>query len=637
MCGIAGFIDFRGKSNIEILKKMTDSLQHRGPDDGGIYFDELNNYQIGFGHRRLSILDLSNNGHQPMFTPDKDQVIVYNGEIYNFNDIRKELQDLGIKFKSQTDTEVILYSYLEWGIKCFDKFVGMFSFALYDARKNEIIIVRDRAGIKPLYYYYKDGLFLFSSELKSFHAHPFFSKTIDFNSLNDFLMYGYTLTPHTIFKNTHKLRPGHFLKILLDKQDIKENIYWDVSTFYNKPKLSISFDDAQDEVERLLKSACEYRMVSDVPVGVFLSGGYDSSAVTALLQKDRGEKIKTFSIGYKEAQFNEAQYAKQVAQFLGTEHYEYYCTSEDAAKLIPEIPYYFDEPFADASAIPTMLVSALARKHVTVSLSADAGDEIFAGYGKYQTFINYYKRFEAIPSIGKKIMHAGLSLYPKNSGLDRWIYNDMTRVSKVGDLLVQKSSIEDYLKILSQHFGSKELNHIVQHKNSFHERHSYFSNKLDKSFNDDLNSILAVDYNTYLLDDILTKIDRATMSVSLEGREPLLDHRIIEFVAQLPSYYKYDKNIPKIILKNIVHKYIPKAIMDRPKMGFGVPIELWLKDELKELLMYYFDEKRIGEQGIFNVKSISKIKNGYIKGRKMSFQKIWALLVFQMWYEKWMN
>ncbi|MDQ3536095.1 MAG: asparagine synthase C-terminal domain-containing protein, partial [Bacteroidota bacterium] len=366
-------------------------------------------------------------------------------------------------------------------------------------------------------------------------------------------------------------------------------------------------------------------------------GGYDSSAITALLQKNRGEKIKTFSIGYKEAEYNEAQYAKQVAQHLGTEHHEYYCTSEDAARLIPEIPYYFDEPFADSSAIPTMMVSAFARKHVTVSLSADAGDEIFAGYGKYQTFINYYKRFQAIPAMGKKLLHAGLTLYPQNSGLDRWIYNDMTRVSKVGDLLMQKNSIEDYLKILSQHFGSKELKNIMQNEPSYIERESYFSNKLDKSYNDNLNSILAVDYNTYLLDDILTKIDRATMSVSLEGREPLLDHRIIEFVARLPSFYKHNNNTPKIILKNIVHKYIPKSIMDRPKMGFGVPIELWLKDGLKELLMYYFDEKRIEEQGIFNVKSIYNIKNSYLNGRKMSFQKVWALLIFQMWYEKWMQ
>ncbi len=637
MCGIAGFIDFGKKSNHEILKKMTISLQHRGPDDSGTYFAEPNNFQIGFGHRRLSILDLSENGHQPMFTQDKSLVLVYNGEIYNFTEIRKELEDFGYRFNSHSDTEVILYAYLRWGLDCLQKFIGMFSFALYDLSRNEVIIVRDRAGIKPLYYYYKDGLFLFSSELKSFHIHPNFSKSIDYNSLNDFLMYGYTLTPHTIFDHTHKLKPGNFLKISLKNREIKEDIYWNVSSFYNKPKLSISFEDAQDEVEKLLKSACEYRMVSDVPVGVFLSGGYDSSAITALLQKNRGEKIKTFSIGYKEAEYNEAQYAKQVAQHLGTEHHEYYCTSEDAARLIPEIPYYFDEPFADSSAIPTMMVSAFARKHVTVSLSADAGDEIFAGYGKYQTFINYYKRFQAIPAMGKKLLHAGLTLYPQNSGLDRWIYNDMTRVSKVGDLLMQKNSIEDYLKILSQHFGSKELKNIMQNEPSYIERESYFSNKLDKSYNDNLNSILAVDYNTYLLDDILTKIDRATMSVSLEGREPLLDHRIIEFVARLPSFYKHNNNTPKIILKNIVHKYIPKSIMDRPKMGFGVPIELWLKDGLKELLMYYFDEKRIEEQGIFNVKSIYNIKNSYLNGRKMSFQKVWALLIFQMWYEKWMQ
>ena len=308
--------------------------------------------------------------------------IVFNGEIYNYAEIETELKYAGHTFKSHSDTEMILHAYNQWGIACIDKFIGMFAFVLFDEEKQELFCVRDRAGIKPFFYYWNDGLFLFGSELKSMVAHPMFKKEIEINAVASFMQFGYVPTPHCIWKNTHKIKPGHYLKFSIADKDFSNKQYWNVYDAYNKPKLNIGFEDAKVETEKLLQSACEYRMVADVPVGVFLSGGYDSSTVAALLQKDRTEKIKTFTIGVPDAGLNEAPYAKDVAAHLGTDHTEYYCTEKEALELIPDLPYFYDEPFADSSAIPTTLVSKVARQQVTVALSADAGDEVFAGYTK---------------------------------------------------------------------------------------------------------------------------------------------------------------------------------------------------------------------------------------------------------------
>jgi len=579
MCGIAGFCDFSKKSDKQTLINMTDVLHHRGPDDSGYSFYENEFSHIGLGHRRLSILDLSAHGHQPMIHQHLE--IIFNGEVYNFAEIAKELESFGYIFESNSDTEVILKAFHHWGIKAVDKFIGMFAIVIYDKEVQKLIFIRDRAGVKPLNYYFKDGLFLFSSELKSFHEHPNFEKEINVDALALFFQYSYILEPHTIFRHTYKLPAGHYAELNIQNAELKIHKYWDVIDSYNKPKLDISFEEAKAQTEKLLKSACEYRMVSDVPVGMFLSGGYDSSAVTAILQKDRTEKLKTFSIGFNEEKYNEAQYAKKVAEYLGTEHTEYYCTQKDAQELLPLMSQIWDEPFGDSSNIPTTLVSRLARKSVTVSLSADGGDEIFGGYDKYTLSLKYQKMFSKIPfrsAIGS-MMEA---IEPKYLiGLNK-TYNFGNRYEKLKILLKAKNE-QEIMNGVGYYFNPSEVDKLLG-----------TTSKLSTSFddvtrlmphNDCIDKMMAIDYKTYQLDDILTKVDRATMSVSLEGREPLLDHRIIEFVATLPSSFKIKDGNKKYILKSIVHDYIPKELMDRPKMGFSIPLNEWFGDELKKYVL----------------------------------------------------
>lgn len=631
MCGIAGFCDFSKKSSNDIFKNMTDAMYHRGPDDSGYFWDENEYSQIALGHRRLSILDLSAHGHQPMSFEHLD--IVFNGEVYNFKEIKKELLEVGYSFHSDSDTEVILKSYHQWGTKAVDKFNGMFAITIYDKKANKLIFIRDRAGVKPFYYYKKDSLILFSSELKSFHNHPDFQKDINKSSLSLYLQFGYIPEPHSIFKNTYKLKAGHYIEIDLKSQKFEEIKYWDVVDFYNKPKLDISQNEAIEKTEELLKSSFEYRMVSDVPVGVFLSGGYDSSVVTAILQKQRTEKLNTFTIGFKEKGFDEAPYAKEVAKYLGTNHTEYYCTQKDALEIIPKLCEIYDEPFGDSSAIPTILVSQLARKDVTVSLSADGGDEIFAGYSKYTTALQYFNKFKSIPNSVKSLVKLGMdNINPNHIPILSNTYNFATRYEKINGILKAKSSVEA-MKYTSEYFTKKERDTIL--KVHFDDLKTNFDIQIADT-NDEMNQMLAIDYKTYMIDDILTKVDRATMSVSLEGREPLLDYRIVEFVSQLPSNLKYKDGDKKWLLKQITHKYLPKEMMDRPKQGFGVPLTEWFRDELKEYFMIYLDERRIEKEGLFNSKEVVRLRDSYLSGNRENVQKLWFLLMFEMWYEKWM-
>lgn len=633
MCGIAGFVDFNKKSNLDILKRMTDVSDHRGPDDSGYKFDSSENVEIGLGHRRLSILDLTSHGHQPMGFESID--IVYNGEVYNFNEIKQELEDLGYDFESHSDTEVILKAYHKWGLEAVHKFNGMFAMAIYDRNISKLFLIRDRSGIKPLFYYHKNNTLLFASELKSMHQHHAFKKEIDIDAVALFLQLQYIPEPHSIFKSCFKLRAGHFLEIDLVTQKIEEKVYWDVIDHYNKPKLDISEEEAIEETEKLLKSAFEYRMVSDVPVGIFLSGGYDSSLVTSILQHQRSEKLKTFTIGFHENGFDEAPYAKQVAEYLGTEHHEYYCTQKDALAIIPKLATIYDEPFSDASAIPTTLVSQLARQEVTVSLSADGGDEIFAGYDKYSRTMEYYKYFSKVPNFLKSSVASMIGgVNPNSIPLLKDTFNFNIRYEKMQNMLMAKNAV-DIMKNTSLFLTFNEVNNLLNN------RAKILSTNLDKgnlleSHNDDINSMLAIDYKTFMVDDILTKVDRATMSVSLEGREPFLDYRIIEFVSSLPSHYKYQNGRKKHILKEITHKYLPKEMMDRPKMGFVVPIQEWFKDELKEYFLHYLDEQRLKKEGIFNVQEVVKLRDNYLNGGKENIDNLWSMLMFEMWYEKWM-
>ncbi|MET2984696.1 asparagine synthase (glutamine-hydrolyzing) [Aureibaculum conchae] len=622
MCGIAGIIDFKENVELTTLEEMTNDISHRGSDGKGSIIRKIKHSSIGFGHRRLSIIDLSPLGHQPMSFENYE--IVFNGEIYNYSEIKEELKILGHSFASNSDTEVILHAYAQWSDKCVDKFIGMFAFAILDKTANEVFLARDRAGVKPLFYYKNEDLFLFGSELKSFHCHNKFKKEINSSALVPYMKYGYITTPNTIFKNTFKLPPGHFLKINLESKKIKIKEYWSVLDCYRKPKLDISYDDAKTKLHNLLKSAFKYRLVSDVPVGIFLSGGIDSSAVASILQSELDEKINTFTIGFENESYNEAPVAKEIASILGTNHTEIICRSDDAKDYIERIPFYYDEPFADSSAIPTLLISKKSAVEVKVVLSADAGDEIFAGYYKYVAGLKYLEKIEIIPKFLRFLISKGLTLFKLKS----------RRMILLKNLLIldKKKWASFILQGMSSIFSDDEIKNILITTNT-----SFDNFKNTEYYNDWLSTMQAIDYQTYLVDDILVKVDRATMHSSIEGREPFLDHRIIEYVAQLPSEYKYDGRVSKKILKDIVYEYVPKELIDLPKSGFSIPIYDWLRTDLAYLIPKYINENEILKQGLFNLDELNKRLKSFRQGDNISSEYIWRILVFQMWYNKWMK
>lgn len=636
MCGITGFIDFNNNSSEAILRQCTDVMPHRGPDGSGYEFFQEDGYQVGLGHRRLSIIDLSTAASQPMWY--KKFCIIFNGEMYNYAEVKTELEKEGHQFVTHSDTEVMLHAWEQWGVKMIDRFIGMFVFIIYDTEKKELYCFRDRPGVKPFYYYWHNGLFLFASELKCFHEHPQFSKVINLQAVKQFFQYGYILAPLSIFNNTHKLLPGHYLKFSSRERSFSINKYWDVYDAYNKPKLDITESEARKHTEELLISACKYRMVSDVPVGVFLSGGYDSTAVTALLQAHQPEKIKTYTIGFFEEDHNEAVYAKKVAEYLKTDHTEHYCTTKEAQEIIPDIPYFCDEPFGDSSIIPTTLVSQLARKEVTVALSADAGDEIFAGYQKYPLAIGLIRKMNAFPFFMKK--QAGRMLkYAPDALLVKLAGNSAAAIKKqrFSRILQQKASTPAIMDVLlSQVYTNEQLDELLAHTTD--KAWSFFDSEhgLNESLGD-LDKLLAIDYKTYLPDDILVKVDRAGMSTSLEGREPLLDHRLIEFVAQLPENLKMKGDNKKYLLKEIVHSYVPKEMMERPKMGFGVPVFNWLRNDLRYYADEYMSDAAFARHGLFQPSAVKHIMQQFYKGDRNYNSLFWYLLMFQMWYKRWMD
>ena len=518
----------------------------------------------------------------------------------------------------------------------------MFAFALWDKKDKKLILCRDRIGVKPLYYYYKDGLFMFASELKAFHKHPKFEKKLNLTGLSLYLKYGYIPAPYSIFENVHKLKPGHFL-VLDQKGNIEEFPYWKVEDYFLKGKeekdkwLKRSEEELARELEEILTESFKLRLVSDVPVGMFLSGGIDSSTVCALLSKE-GIKLKTFTIGFYEKEYNEAKYAKKVAEYLGTEHTELYCTSKDAFEMIPKLPEIYDEPFGDSSAIPTYLVSRLARSQVKVSLSADGGDEQFCGYTRYWVISDRLSKISKIlfpyllsnilelinPDLALKIYNIFRPILPKYTNFrDKYI--------KLRNVLKAKGVIEQYNLALS-YFSEDDLKLLG-------------TEPLDKKCLNDwllvdeldiLSSMMLFDLKTYLPDDILVKVDRATMSVALEGREPFLDHRILEWTSQLPVEFKYKNGVSKYLLRKVLYKYIPKELVERPKQGFGVPIYEWFKKELRKLYMEYLDGERIKKEGLFNHLEVKRLLEDYLFDREVYHNKLWILFMFEMWREIWM-
>lgn len=641
MCGIAGFNDFNKQSSQETLQKMTDVLFRRGPDDSGYLFLENSQSQIGLGHRRLSILDLSSLGHQPMRFEHLS--IVFNGEVYNFDDIKITLQQLGYQFNSHSDTEVVLKAYHCWGKKCVEHFRGMWAFALYDHNADELVLCRDRLGVKPLYYYHNNNFFMFASEIKSFHQHGNFIKSLNENALPYYFKYGYIPAPLTIFKHTHKLTPGHWLTIGKNGH-IEEIPYWKAETFRNqglnerKLWLGKTEDTIISELEPILEESFRLRMVSDVPVGMFLSGGIDSSLVTALLQKDSGIPLKTFTIGFHETENNEAIWAKKVAAHLKTDHTELYCTPKDAYELIFSLPELYDEPFGDSSAIPTHLVSKLAKNNVTVSLSADGGDELFGGYTNYAPAIKLSKMLSKLPyeirkhctpllltNTAESFAVLAHSLLPKS----KQVTNFKDKYYKLANTFKSKNALEVF-DISKSYWFDNEIKYLLPNMQ--------VPNIYDVTYSEDdlLNLMMMMDMKTYMADDILTKVDRATMGISLEGREPFLDNKIVEYALQMPSEWKIRNGKTKYPLRQILYKYVPKEYIERPKQGFGMPIHKWFRNELKDLYEHYLSEERLSETGLFDAKYVRAKLNDFYDGKPVNASKFWLLLNFEMWREKWM-
>ena len=631
MCGITGFCDFNKTLTAKDISNANQALAHRGPDGEGVEIYETKNALIGFGHKRLSIIDLSEAAKQPMHSADGNVSLILNGEIYNYSEIKIQLTKLGHSFKTKSDTEVIVKAYEQWGVKMVDYFIGMFAFVLLDKRKNTMYFFRDRAGVKPFYYYEKNNCILFASELKALHAYPNFKKEIQEKSVSLYFTYGYIPAPYTIFKHTQKVLPGHYLKINLETKQSEEIKYYDVINSYNKPKISIREEEAMEEVEKLMISSFNYRMVSDVPVGVFLSGGYDSSAVAAILQSQSQQKIKTFTIGFEDENYNEATSAKKIAAHIGTDHHEYFCTVKESQEILPQLAEIFDEPFGDSSAIPTILVSRFAKKNVTVALSADGGDEIFAGYNRYSQLAAISAYLKNIPRLARSFSGSVLNSVsshsmPLNS-------NNIRAISRLSEVFTAKNDYGIY-EALNRHFTQKQLKSFLQNPIAVPGLYDEFQ-PLNKE-NDFINTVLALDYKTYMADDILVKVDKATMSCGLEGREPFLDHRLIDFVARLPSEMKYNAGNKKYLLKQITHKYVPQNLLDRPKSGFSIPIFEWLKGDLKEYLLEYITEEELAKHGYINIKEAIKIRDGFLAGKSGNEIQVWLILMFQLWWRRWM-
>ena len=619
MCGIVGF----NNKDTKKLEMMLQSIHHRGPDDSGKYESE----SFSLGHVRLSILDLSSYGSQPMTY--EHLAMVFNGEVYNFKEIQKELLAFGYEFDSQSDSEVVLKAYHKWGIKAVDKFIGMFAIAFYDKRKQTVTLIRDRVGVKPLYYYHNGDDFIFASELK-----PIMQYKDDLNiskdALYEFFQFGYISSNLSIFEHCFKLPAGCYGTFNIQHSTFNIQQYWSVLPYFEMPKFEKSEEELVDELENLLIDAFKYRMVSDVPVGVFLSGGIDSSVVAAILQKHYGN-IHTFTIGFKEAKYNEATYAKQVAEHLGTNHTEKFLDTTQAKEILDKFVDIYDEPFGDSSGIPTTLVSKVARDAgIKVVLSADGGDEIFCGYERYWYSYAIGKKIFKLPKILRKsIAFAMDTIGVQNASKLFKIKNFEHKFNQLSEMLKDDSWKNIYEKLIhnSKNYEIEELLGIVKKVD-------------DKSFKigeqeHPMQGMMLWDYHRYMVDDILTKVDRATMSVSIEGREPLLDHRIAEFMARVPFELKYKNGDSKYLLRKVLERYIPKEMIDRPKMGFGIPMFEWFGGDLKNLFQTYFQEENLNHN-LLNASYIQKEYQKLKDNKQMNINKLWFILVFQMWYEKYM-
>ena len=631
MCGICGYIS-RKRITEEQLRAMNDTMYHRGPDDSGVEIYEMRGgWQVGFAQRRLSILDLSQLGHQPMHSEDRRISVVYNGEIYNFQELREELADYS--FRSDCDTEVIIAAYLKWGIACLERFNGMFAIALYDRESQEVYLVRDRIGKKPLYYWYEDGELVFASELKPIMKCPGFTAKIEERVLSRYLFQQYINAPESIYQNVYKVEPGAVLRF--HQGGISTWKYWDIKEVYHRAQTERieDYKEAKEQLKTLLKQSVKMRMIADVPLGSFLSGGYDSSLVTAIAQECSESPVKTFSIGFHEEKYNEAKYARAVAEHLGTDHTELYIDEQDMFKLVESIPKYYDEPFADSSQIATMMVSQLAREHVTVALSGDGGDEFFCGYNIYDN-VGQAQKLDRLGGMvhglcnlpGIRQMHMEERLPFKV----RVIAGNRERESKTqfgaGNYPARARAMVKRLPAGEEALPVQYLTESGYGVQDWQIRR------------------MLLDMDTYLPGDILCKVDRASMKYSLESRCPILDKEVMECSFKIPHKYKYAGGSKKYILKDIAYDYIPKELLERPKVGFGVPLDKWLRGPLREQLSDYSSYEYLKKQGVFDAEYVSGKVGEYIKtgdagpATGANYSKItWSFFVFQQWYETYMR
>jgi asparagine synthase (glutamine-hydrolysing) len=639
MCGIAGFVDFNPQDDRTLLQRaraMADALAYRGPDASGYWADARSGFATG--HRRLSIVDLTEAGAQPMLSRSGRFVISYNGEVYNGEDLRPELAEKGYTFRGHSDTEVILEGCEAWGVPAtVRRLIGMFAIAIWDRQNRKLWLVRDRLGIKPLYWGRFGHLKLFSSELKGLRAHPGWDVEIDRDSMAAFARFGYIPAPRSIYRNVYKLPPGTILEIEANREPRIEPFWSLQDAVRNGRRNRFQGDDAaaEESLAKLVADAVRRRMVADVPLGAFLSGGIDSSTVVAMMQSQSSQPVRTFSIGFTEENYNEAQHAKAVAQHLKTDHTELYVTPEEARHVIPQLPNMYDEPFADSSQIPTYLVSALTRRHVTVALSGDGGDELFCGYNRYFHAASLQPKIKMLPTPLQRMTAAGLRWMPAAAinRLQLFAPTALALPPQLGDKLHKLAKVmtasedETYLSLLSHWHHPTD---IIE--GSTEPANLVLSNEVHALMPDYVERMQYIDALTYLPDDILTKVDRASMAVSLEARVPLLDHRVVEFAWSLPSEMKIRNGKGKWLLRQVLRRFVPDALVERPKMGFGVPIDEWLRGPLRDWANSYLSADALKNNGI-NPTLIQARWHAHLEGRENWQYPLWTIITLQAWLE----